>query len=196
MIAVNPALPVNSMAELIALAKSKPGKLSYATSGVRNLQHITGEMLKSRTGIDILNVPYKSSPFAAQDTIAGRTEIYIDSVPAMAGHIAGGTLRVIGVTSKDRLPGFENIPTVAETVPGFAPVGWFALLAPAGTPPEVLTRANKDINTVLTLKEIKERLQQSGVFNGGGSVEDMQSFLRSERALWGEAIQKAGIKPE
>lgn len=196
MFAVNPALPVNSMGELIALAKAKPGKLSFATSGSRNLQHITGEMLKSRAGIDMLNVPYKGSPLAAQDTIAGRTDIYIDSVPAMSGHLAGGKLRIIGVTSPDRLPGFENIPTVAEAVPGFAAVGWFALLAPAGTPPDVLARVNKDINSVLAVKEVRDLLHRNGVFNGGGTIEEMQRFLRSERALWGEAIRGAGIKPE
>ena len=153
-------------------------------------------MLKLRSGIDIVNIPYKGSPFAAQDTIAGRTEIYIDSVPAMSSHLGGDRLRIIGVTSKDRLPGFDRIPTVAEAVPGFAAVGWFALLAPAGTPPDVLARVNKDLNAVLALSEVREHLHRNGVFNGGGTVDEMQRFIRSERTLWQEAIQKAGIHPE
>lgn len=196
MIAVNPAVPANTMADLIALAKKQPGKLSYATSGTRNLQHITGEMLKLKAGIDLLNVPYRGSPFAANDTIAGRTEVYIDSVPAMSAHIGGDKLRIIAVTSKTRLAGYESIPTVAETVPGFAPSGWFALVAPAGTPPDVLARVNKDVNTVLALQEVKDLLRRYAVFNGGGSLEEVQAFMRAERTAWGDAVRGAGIKPE
>ena len=179
MFAVNPAVPVNTMADLIALAKKQPGKLSYATSG-----------------IDILNVPYRGSPFAANDTIAGRTEVYIDSVPAMSAHIGGDKLRVIAVTSKTRLAGYDSIPTVAETVPGFSPSGWFALVAPTGTPPAVLARVNKDVNTVLALQEVKDLLKRYAVFNGGGSLEEVQAFMRAERTAWGDAVRGAGIKPE
>ena len=126
-------------------------------------------MLKLRSGINIVNVPYKGSPFAAQDTIAGRTEIYIDSVHAMSSHLGSDRLRIMG---------------------------WFALLAPSGTPYEALARVNKDLNDILALTEVSELLRRNGVFNGGGTLDEVQRFLRSERTLWQEAIQKAGIQPE
>jgi tripartite-type tricarboxylate transporter receptor subunit TctC len=196
MIAVNPTLPVTSMAELITVAKAKPSKLTFATPASRNLQHITGELLKHRAGIDMLNIPYKGSPAAAQDTIAGQTDIYIDSVPAMAAHVSSGRLRVIAVTSPRRVPGFDSIPTVAETVAGFAAVGWFALLAPVGTPAEAIARVNRDVNAVLAQPETAQRLQQLGVFDGGGTPHQLQRFLRSEREQWQRVIRDAGIEPE
>lgn len=196
MIAVNPAVPLKSIGELIAFARSQPGKLSYATSGSRNLPHITGELLKHSAGIDMLNVPYKGSPAAAQDTIAGRTEIYIDSVPAMAAHVASGRLRILGVTASRRIAGFEAIPAVAETIADFAAVGWFALLAPAGTPPEIITRVNADVNAVLAIPEIAVRMRQFGVFDGGGTPDQLDRFLRAERSRWQKVIRDAKIEPE
>jgi tripartite-type tricarboxylate transporter receptor subunit TctC len=196
MIAVNAGLPAASLAELIALAKAKPGKLSYATSGSRNLQQIAMEMLKHKAGIDMLNVPFRGSPFAAQETMAGRTEVYIDSVPAMSSHIGGDKLRVLAVTSAERVPGFAAIPTVGETVPGYAAAGWFALVAPAGTPAEVLAKVNADVNAVLARPEAQELLRRSGVFNGGGTLAETQRFMRAERAWWGEAVRNAGIVAE
>jgi tripartite-type tricarboxylate transporter receptor subunit TctC len=196
MIAVNPALPIHSMQDLIDYARKNPGKLTFATPGIRNLQHITGELLKVRAGIDMLNVPYKGSPAAAQDTIGGRTDIFIDSVPAMSSFMEGGRLRVIAVTSKERLPGYENIPTVNETLPDFVAVGWFALVAPAGTPADVVVKMNEAITKVSTFKEIAEALRRSGMFGGGGTPKEAQEFVRAERKLWGEVIRSAGIQPE
>ncbi|MCC6777563.1 MAG: tripartite tricarboxylate transporter substrate binding protein [Hyphomicrobiales bacterium] len=196
MIAVNAGLPVRTLAELIALAKAQPGKLSYATSGSRNLQHIAMEMLERKAGIDLLNVPFRGSPFAAQETMAGRTEVYIDSVPAMAAHVGGDKLRVLAVTSATRLPGFDAIPPVADTVPGYAAAGWFALVAPAGTPQDVLAKVNADVNAVLAQPDAQELLRRNGVFNGGGSLAATERFMRAERAWWGEAVRSAGIEAE
>lgn len=196
MIAVNPAVPANTLSELIALAKAQPGKLTYATSGSRNLPQITGEMLKGAAGIDILNVPYKGSPNAAQGTIAGDTQVYVDSVPAMAPYLRSGRLRIIAVTSQRRLPGFEAVPAVAETLPGFAAVGWFALVAPAGTAAEVVVRVNRDLNEVQAQPEVAQRVRQLGVFDGGGTPQEVDRFLRAERALWQKVIRDAGIEPE
>jgi tripartite-type tricarboxylate transporter receptor subunit TctC len=196
MIAVNPALPVKTVAELIALAKAQPGKLAFATSGPRNLPSITGELFKATALIEMLNVPYKGSPQAVQSVITGETQVYVDSVPALAPHIEGGRLRVIGVTSPRRVAGFESIPAVAETLPGFSAVGWFALLAPAGTPAPLVARANQDVNAVLAQPELARRMRDLGVFEGGGSPEELDRFMRAERARWQKVIRDARIEPE
>jgi tripartite-type tricarboxylate transporter receptor subunit TctC len=196
MIAVHPALPVNSVADLIRQAKDNPGKLSFATSGTRNLPHITGELFKRSAGIDMLNVPYKGSPQAVQSLIAGDTQVYFDSVPALAQHLPGGRVRVIGVSAAKRLAGFESIPAVAETLPGFIAVGWFALVAPAGTPPDLVTRVNGDVNAVLTQPEVARRMRELGVFEGGGSPAEVDAFMRTERARWQKVTRDAGIEPE
>ena len=196
MIAVQPALPARSVAELIAQAKDNPGKLAFATSGTRNLPHITGELFKRSAGIDMLNVPYKGSPQAVQSLIAGDTQVYFDSVPALAQHLSGGRVRVIGVTAAKRLPGFESIPAVAETLPGFIAVGWFALVAPAGTPADVVARVNADVNAVLAQPEVARRMRDLGVFDGGGSPAELDAFMRAERARWQKVVREAGIDPE
>jgi tripartite-type tricarboxylate transporter receptor subunit TctC len=196
MIAVHPALPVNSVADLIRQAKDNPGKLSFATSGTRNLPHITGELFKRSARIDMLNVPYKGSPQAVQSLIAGDTQVYFDSVPALAQHIPGGRVRVIGVSAGKRLTGFESIPTVAETLPGFIAVGWFALVAPAGTPPELVRRVNGDVNAVLAQPEMAHRMRELGVFEGGGTPAEVDAFMRNERARWQKVTRDAGIEPE
>jgi tripartite-type tricarboxylate transporter receptor subunit TctC len=196
MIAVNPALPVKTVAELIALAKAQPGKLAFATSGPRNLPSITGELFKATALIEMLNVPYKGSPQAVQSVITGETQVYVDSVPALAPHIEGGRLRVIGVTSPRRVAGFESIPAVAETLPGFSAVGWFALLAPAGTPAPLVARVNQDVNAVLAQPELARRMRELGVFEGGGSPEELDRFMRAERARWQKVIRDARIEPE
>jgi tripartite-type tricarboxylate transporter receptor subunit TctC len=196
MIAVNALVQAKTLAELIALAKAQPGKLAFATSGPRNLPSITGELFKATAGIDMLNVPYKGSPQAVQSLIAGETQVYIDSVPALAPHLAGGRLRVLGVTSPRRIAGFESIPAVAETLPGFAAVGWFALLAPAGTPGEIVLRVNQDLDAVLALPGVAQRMRELGVFEGGGSPQELDRFMREERARWQKVIREAGIEPE
>lgn len=196
MLAVTPQVKAGSVAELIALAKAEPGRLSFATSASRNLSHITGEMIKSAAGIEMVHVPYKGSPQAAQDTIAGQTQLYIDSIPAMAAHIQSGRLRVIGVSAERRVPGFEAIPTVAETLPGFAAVGWFAIVAPAGTPAETVARVNRDVNAVLAAPDIATRMRQFGMFDGGGAPETLDRFMKSERTKWARVIRDARIEPE
>ena len=196
MIAVNPSVPATSVAELVALARQRPGKLAFATSGARNLPHITGELFKATAGIDMLNVPYKGSPQAVQSLIAGDTQVYFDSVPALTPHIASGRVRVIGVSSAARLPGFESIPAIAETLPGFLAVGWFALVAPAGTPADAIARVNRDINAVLAQPELARRMRELGVFDGGGSPQELDRFMAAERARWRKVVRDAGIEPE
>jgi len=196
MFAVTPSLKAHTMAELIALARAEPGKLSFATSASRNLSHISGEMLKATAGIDMVHVPYKGSQQAAADTVAGLTHLYIDSIPAMSSYAQSGRLRVIGVTARSRVPGFESVPTVNETLPGFEAVGWFALVAPAGTPPEVISRSNRELNTILGQPDVGQRMRGFGMFDFGGSSADLDQFMKSERSKWAKVMREARIEPE
>ena len=196
MIAVNPSVPVSSIPELVAYARTRPGKLSFSTSQSKNIPHLTGEVMNHTFGIDLLHVPYKASPQAAQDTIAGETQIYIDGIPAVAAHYQSGRLRVIAVTSPGRLPGFEKIPALAENVPGLATVGWFAIFAPKGTPPAVVERVNRDTNTAVALPDVIARMHSFGMFEFGGTAKALEDFSAVERKLWEKTIRQARIEPE
>ena len=196
MVGVTPSLKLSSVAELVAHARAQPGALSFATSSSRNLSHISGEMLKTATGIDMVHVPYKGSQQAATDTISGVTQVYIDSIPAMAAHIQSGRLRVVGVTAPRRVAGFENVPTINETIPGFEAVGWFAIVAPAGTPTEIIAAMNREVNKVLTQPDVAARMRQFGMFDYGGTPADLDRFMRAERTKWARVIREAKIDPE
>jgi tripartite-type tricarboxylate transporter receptor subunit TctC len=196
MIAVNTSLPVNTIADLLALAKAQPGKLSFGTSSSRNIPHLTGEMLNNMGGVKILHVPYKSNSQAALDAISGLTHIYIDGVPPMTAHIKSGRLRVIATSSPERLPNFPDVPAVAETLPGFQLNGWFAIMAPTGTPGAVIARVNQDVNTVVKIPEVAGRLLGFGMYGPGGTPESLARFLRSERENYAKAVKAAGIAPE
>ena len=196
MLAVNPALKANSLAELVALAKSEPGKLNYATPASRNIPHMTGVVFGSLTGIQWQNVSYKTTPQAAGDTMAGITQIYINGVPPIAPLIRSGALRVLGVSSLKRLPNFPDIPAMSEVAPGFVMVGWFGLMAPVGTPAEVIAKVNQDTNTVLKNPQIAERMLQLGMYDPGGTPEEFGRFIAEERARWASAVKAAKIEPE
>jgi tripartite-type tricarboxylate transporter receptor subunit TctC len=196
MIAVNNDLPVKNVQELIALAKAQPGKLNFGTSSQRNIPHLTGELLNGMAGIKLTHVPYKSNAQAAAETASGLTQIYIDGVPAVLSHLKAGRLRVIGVSSAQRLPNFPDIPAVAETVPGFEFNGWFAILAPAGTPAEVVRKVNADVNTVLKQPELAARLLGFGMYEPGGTPEALGAFLKSERENYGRAVKAARLEKE
>ena len=196
MIAVNNDLPVKNVAELIALAKAQPGKINFGTSSQRNIPHLTGEMLASVAGIKLTHVPYKSNAQAAAESSTGLTQVYIDGIPPMRAHMQAGRLRVIAVTSAKRLPNFPDIAAVAETLPGFEFGGWFAILAPTGTPAHAVARINKDTNTVLASPAISERQIGFGIYGGGGTPEDLAKFLRQERESYAKAVTAAGIEPE
>ena len=196
MFAVTPSLKAETMADLIALARAEPGKLSFATSASRNLSHISGEMLKATAGINMVHVPYKGSQQAAADTVAGLTHLYIDSIPAMSSYAQSGRLRVIGVSARTRVPGFEAIPTINETLPGFEAVGWFALVAPAGTPADIIERTNRELNAILAQPEVGQRMRGFGMFDFGGSAADLDRFMKAERAKWARVMREARIEPE
>ena len=196
MIAVNKELSVKNIADLIALAKAQPGKVNFGTSSQRNIPHLTGELLAGQAGVRLVHVPYKSNAQAAAETASGLIQAYIDGIPPMRAHMKADRLRVIAVSSAKRLPNFPDIPAVAETLPGFTFNGWFAILVPTGTPPEIIAKLNKDANTVLRAPQMLERLLGFGIYDPGGTPEELAKFIASERENYAKAVKAAGIRPE
>jgi tripartite-type tricarboxylate transporter receptor subunit TctC len=196
MVAVNNELPVKNLQELIALAKAQPGKLNFGTSSQRNIPHLTGELLNGMAGIRLSHVPYKSNAQAAAEASTGLTQIYIDGVPPMVSHMKAGRLRVIAVSSAKRLPNFPDIPAISESVPGFEFGGWFAILAPTGTPADIVRKVNADLNAVAKQPEIAARLLGFGMYEPGGTPEDLAKFLQAERANYGKAVRAARLEKE
>ncbi|MBL8381726.1 MAG: tripartite tricarboxylate transporter substrate binding protein [Burkholderiales bacterium] len=196
MISVNAGLPAADLKALIALAKSRPDRLSFATSGSKNIPHLVGETLNQTQGTGMVHVPYKGSQQAAQDTASGQTQVYIDAVPPMVAWLQGGRLRALAVTTRNRLPGFEQVPTAAEMGADLVMAGWVGVLAPAGTPREVVERVNRDVNTVLARADIAARLRALGTYELGGTQRDFDAFISQERRLWERVVQMAKIERE
>ena len=195
-VAVGAGVPVKSLAELIALDKSKPNTLSAAHEGPRTFSGMMSQALNLATGMQVLQVPYNGATPAIQDTIGGRTQIVMLSSAAVAPFIRRGDLRPIAVTVAKRVAGLENVPALAETYPGFDYAGWFALLAPAGTPREVVLRVNRELNAVLAEPDVAQRLRDLGLVLEPGTPEALNEFLAAERARWGKLVKEIGLQPE
>ena len=189
----SPELNVNTLAQFIELAKANPGKLAFASPGQRTFAGMLGEMLKIRAGISLLNVPYNSVP----DTIAGRTHLAVQGIPAIAAVVQRGQLRALAVTSHRRLPELPEVPTFSETLPGLEFNGWFAVVAPTGTPREAIQRMNLEFNRILLDGEMEQRLRALGLYTEGtGAPEEIDAFLKGERAFWSRVVRELKIEPE
>ena len=189
----NPKLNVNTLAELIALAKANPGKLAFASPGPRTLPGMLGETLKIRAGVSLLQVPYKG----VQDTIAGRIQLAIQGIPAIAAVVQRGQLRALAVSSPRRIPELPEVATFSETLPGFEFNGWFAVVAPTGTPRAAIERMNLEFNRVLLDGVMEQRLRALGLYTEGtGAPEEIDAFLESERAFWSRVVRELKIEPE
>ena len=195
-VAVGAGVPVKSLADLVALDKSKPNTLSAAHEGPRTFSGMMSQALNLTTGMRVLQVPYNGATPAIQDTIGGRTQIVLLSSAAVAPFIKRGDLKPIAVTVSKRVAGLENVPTLAETYPGFDYAGWFAVLAPAGTPREVVIRVNRDLNLVLADAEVAQRLRDLGLVLEPGTPEALNEFLAAERARWSKLVKEIGLQPE
>ena len=194
---VNPEVPANSVAELIALAKEKPGELNFASSGNGTSIHLSGELFKAMTGVDIVHVPYKGSGPAVVDLLGGQVEMMFDNLPSSAPHIKAGKLRPLGVTSKERSPTLPDVPTIAEAgVPGYEALSWFGVLVPAGTPDAVVTRLQQEIAKILADPAMRERFAELGAVPAGDTPAEFAAFIGSETAKWADVVQKAGITLE
>jgi tripartite-type tricarboxylate transporter receptor subunit TctC len=189
----NPKLPVKSVAELIALAKSQPGKLNYASSGVGSIYHLPMEHLKSMAGIDIQHVPYKSSSQARMDVIAGEPSMMMDALATMQGQIKEGQVRAIGVASLKRTDTAPDIPAIAETVPGYSGDAWLGFMAPAGTPPEIVNKLQVEIAKVLATPEVKAAYRAQDAVPVASTPAAFSTFLKDEIDKWGKAIHSAGV---
>lgn len=194
---VPPSLGVKSVKEVIALARSKPGQLTFASSGVGGLIHLTGELFNQMTGARILHVPYKGSSQLQPDLIDGRVSMAIDSLPAHLPQIRAGRLRALGVARKNRSAQLPDVPTMTEAgVVGFESYTDYALYAPAGTPATIVDRLHREVQPILELPDVKARLDAIGIEIGGSSPQALQKEIVDEIARWTKVIADANIKPE
>jgi tripartite-type tricarboxylate transporter receptor subunit TctC len=194
---VHPSIPVKTLAELVAYDKANPGKLAWATDGLRNFTGMMAAWLNKIAGTSILTVPYATMPLGIQDTLAGRTQLVILAVPAAAPRIRSGELRPLAASFAKRVPGYENVPAIAETFPGFELVGWFLIVAPAGTPAEIVQRVNREMDKILKDPETVQRLRGLGFFTEGAETpEAVAENIRADTAKWGGIVKDIGIQPE
>ncbi|MGO4329544.1 Bug family tripartite tricarboxylate transporter substrate binding protein [Cupriavidus sp. 2TAF22] len=193
MLVANTGQPFKTLPELIAYAKAHPGKLSYGSQGNGTTSHLTMELLKSRAGIDLLHVPYRGSSPAATDLMGGNVQVMFDNSPATLPFVEAQRMRALGVATPGRVPALKNVPAIAETVKGFESIAWFAIVAPAGTPANVVQALNAAMNATLKRPEVKEKFAASGVELGGGTPEVLARFIKSESAKWGTVIKTAGV---
>jgi tripartite-type tricarboxylate transporter receptor subunit TctC len=196
-VVVTPSLPVDSVKDLVALARKRPGQLNYTSSGAGASTHLTGELLKQRAGIAMTHVNYKGSGPALTDVMAGFVEIMFENLPSALPFIRSGKLKVLAVTGRNRSAILPEVPTLAESgFPGFDMVSWQALLAPAGTPRPVIDRLNAEVGRVLRTPEMKEKMSGLGTDIVANSPEEFAQYLRVETAKWSQIVKVAGIRLE
>jgi tripartite-type tricarboxylate transporter receptor subunit TctC len=191
---VHPSVPVKTVPEFIAYAKANPGKLNFASGGIGATQHMSAELFMFMTGIEMKHVPYRGSAPALIDLLSGQVQVMFDLVPASIGYIRAGKLRALAVTTAQKCDALPELPTIAESVPGYESSTWNGVVAPKGTPPDVIEKLNGAINAALADPTIKARLADLGATTLPGSSADFGKFLASEVAKWAEVIKHAGIK--
>ena len=190
---VNPSLPVHSVSELIAYAKANPGKLNFASSGNGTSIHLSGELFKTMTGVDMTHVPYKGSAPALTDLIGGQVQLMFDNLPSSLPFIKAGKLRALAVTSGTRSATLPELPTLAESgLPGFEASSWFGVLAPAGTPRDIVAKLNGAIAGWLASPEAKEKLLAQGAIAAGGTPDDFARHIAAETSKWAKVVKASG----
>jgi tripartite-type tricarboxylate transporter receptor subunit TctC len=194
---VNPKVPAHNVKEFIALAKAAPDTIHYASSGNGSSQHLMGGLFVSLTGAPLKHVPYRGSSGAAQDLVAGVVESSFAGVPNALAQVPGGRLRALAVTTAKRVPQLPDVPTMQEAgVPGYAASVWLALLAPAGTPPEIVNKLNSEIAKVMKDPELRKLFDSAGVEPDPSTPQAMSEYMGQEMARWGKVVKEAGIKLE
>jgi tripartite-type tricarboxylate transporter receptor subunit TctC len=189
---VNPEVPVKTVQEFIDYAKKNPGKLNMASSGNGSSIHLSGELFKAMTGVDMVHVPYKGSAPAITDLAGGQVQVMFDNLPSSISFIKAGRLRALGVTSAQAVPVLPGVPTVAETVPGFEASSWFGVAAPKGTPNEIVDKLNREINAAIADPKIKARIEDLGGIAFPGSAADFGKFVQAETDKWRPVVIKSG----
>jgi tripartite-type tricarboxylate transporter receptor subunit TctC len=195
---VHPDVPANTVKELVALARSKPGTLNFASPGNGSQAHVAVELLKLQLGLDLVHVPYQGVGPAVKDLLGGRINVMVAQVPSALPHIKAGKLRALGVASTAPLAALPEVPTIASAagLPGFEAVSWYALMAPAGTPQDVIAKIHADIAKVLQMTDVRERLAGMGAEPSGESPAELAKRIKAEYDRWGEVVRKANIKAD
>jgi tripartite-type tricarboxylate transporter receptor subunit TctC len=194
---VHPTLPVNSVKELIALARKKPGQLMYSSSGIGGFPHMNTELFKLKAGVDLVHVPFKGGGPAIADTVAGNTQIHLGSLPTEMAHIRAGRLKVLAVGGKKPNPALPGVPTISESgVPGYETYIWYGFFAPKGTPPQLIARMHAAVNAATESPEVVKKLDAQGVAVETMSPTEFGKLMKAETDKWLEVINAAGIKGE
>lgn len=188
--------PAKTVAEFVAYAKANPGKVNMASSGNGTSIHLSGELFKAMTGVEMQHVPYRGSAPAITDLLSGRVQVMFDNMPSAISHIRAGTLRALAVTTESRSPELPNIPTVGDTVKGYEASAWFGMGAPAKTPKEIIAKLNKEINAILAEPEMKKKIADMGGVTLVGSPEDFGKIVVSETDKWEKVVKFAGARVE
>lgn len=195
-IVAHPSLPVNTLAELIALAKKEPGKLSYASAGPGTSQHLSMELFKLKAGVDIVHIPYKGSGPAMADLLGGHVKLMMDSTASALNHIKDGRIKALAVTtSRPAPPPLDKIPLIAATIPGFNSAGWSGLAAPARTPLEIVAKVSRDMQTLLTDEAVVKQIEQRAALPAPGTPIQFAEFIKNEIDTWGAVVKATGTKP-
>jgi tripartite-type tricarboxylate transporter receptor subunit TctC len=197
MMVVHPSVGVSTVKEFIALAKSKPGAMNYASSGNGTPYHMAGELFKSMAGVDLVHIPHKGSDQARASILGGQVQMMFDAVPTMAANARGGKVKALATSGNKRSPVTPDVPTVAEAgVPGYESGIWLGLMAPAKTPRAVLERLNSEVNKIINSQEVKETWLKQGTIAMGMSLEQFDKFLREEIVKWRKVVQVSGAKAD
>jgi len=193
---VNPSLPVKTVAEFIAYAKANPGKLNMASAGNGSITHVSGELFKMMTGVNMLHVPYRGSVPAVTDLISGQVQVMFDNLPSSIEHIRAGRLRALAVTNPIRADALPGVPTVGDFVSGYAGGGWSGIAAPRNTPAEIMALLHRQINAAIADPAIKARFEHMGAPVLSMSPGEFQQFVSAEIEKWGKVVKFAGVKPD
>ncbi len=193
---VNPTLQANSVRELIVLAKAKPGQLNYASAGSGTSPHLAAELLKTMAGIDMTHIPYKGIPPAVTDVIGGRVWMLVTTTISAGPHVKSGKLRALAVTSPKRLSVMPDVPTIAETVPGYEADAFQAMVAPAGTPWSIVRQLAADVAAIIALPDVRERLTADGAEPIGSTPDVFAAFLKKEMLKWAKVVTASGARPD
>jgi tripartite-type tricarboxylate transporter receptor subunit TctC len=197
MVTVNPGVPANSIKDLIALAKAKPGTLNYASGGMGTANHVAGELFKYMANVDIAHVPYKGGGPAVSDLVAGHVQMYIGTIGSAREFVTAGRIRALATTGAQRTQIAPDLPTVAESgLPGYEVLAWYGVFAPAGTPKPIVDKLSAELAKILRIPEVRETLKANGNDPIGSTPQEATAFFRKEVDKWSKVIKASGLKPE
>ncbi len=192
----HPSVPANSLKDLVALAKSKPGRMNFAVGALGSSVHLAGEAFKMQAGVYIVNIPYRGTAPAVQDLLAGQVELMFANVGNVQAHLKAGKLKALGVTSPRRLPAMPDVPAIAEVLPGYESSAWFGLFGPGRMPPELAKRLSDAARAAIASADVRRRIEFEGAAPVGNSPQEFASFVNAEITRWGKVVKYSGAKPE